>query len=112
MNREMLFSASDLLAFDEGPAMLQAEKRKRVAACLFELGRIISGQRRYMGPRLDDTTLGTLGPGQFFGELVLFINIVLPNELRAAHPIVERRVSYQLRMVGGIAVLQWLSRTQ
>ena len=55
-----------------------------------------------MGPRLDDTTLGTLDLVNFSG-IGTFNNIVLPINLRAAHYIVERRVSYQLRMVGGIA---------
>ena len=70
MPRELMFAPSDLLEFNIGPPVLQLDRQKRIIGSLLELGFIATNMEGYMGPRLDDVTLGTLGPGEFFGELV------------------------------------------
>ena len=70
MPKELMFAPMDLLEFNIGPPVLQLDRQKRIIGSLLELGFIATNMEGYMGPRLDDVTLGTLGPGEFFGELV------------------------------------------
>lgn len=38
MPPEMVFSADDLLLYDQGPSVMQHERQRRVVACVQELG--------------------------------------------------------------------------
>lgn len=69
MAPELVFTPNDLLQCNQGPNVMQQERQRRVVAALLELGFVATHMDGYMGPKLDDLALGTLGPGQFFAEL-------------------------------------------
>lgn len=68
---DRVFQPDDLLKFNKGPSSGRHERQRRVVAGLMELGFITTHMPGYVGPRLDDSNLGTLGANEFFGELAL-----------------------------------------
>ncbi len=68
---DRVFQADDLLKYNKGPVSARHERQRRVVSCLLELGFVATHMPGYLGPRLDDSNLGTLGSGEFFGELSL-----------------------------------------
>ena len=66
-----LFHVDDLIEFNQGSPQDQHKKQQRVVQCLLEFAQVVSGLEGYLGTRLDEVNLGTIGAGEFFGELAL-----------------------------------------
>jgi len=68
-------SVLDLETFDTGLKAEQIAKQKRIVRCLISLAQkcpdITIRDKDYMGPRLDEATLGVLSANDFFGELTI-----------------------------------------
>lgn len=66
-----VFSPEDVLFYNRGTAHDKLHRQQRVLRCLLSLAREVGQLWDYMGPKIDEVNLGTLGPGDFFGELAL-----------------------------------------
>ena len=71
ISAEVVFQPDDLIKFNKGTVQTRHERQRRVVACLMEIGFVATHMPGYLGPRMDDSNLGTLGAGEFFGELSL-----------------------------------------
>lgn len=69
---ESICRPDDLLQADRGTMHDQQHRQKRILKTLLTLAMEVSNAMPgYLGPKLDEQNLGTLGPGDFFGELSL-----------------------------------------
>ena len=71
MHQSVTFNPDDLLHYDRGKPADQDRRQHRVLKCLLAMATEVNQMSDYLGPKLDEVNLGSLGPGDFFGELAL-----------------------------------------
>ena len=83
----------DLRLWNKGTFHEQHARQQRVLKCLLDLAFRVSTMDGYIGPRLDAFTLGTIGPGEFFGELSL-LPLSDPWRHKRTHTAVANSILY------------------